>query len=102
MSGSHTLKLDRNGYAPSLLDTESGACYLCGRRRDTVRHEIYFGTGNRKLAKAAGLWANLCTDCHARVHADKKYDEFLKNVGYEVYTREHSPEEFYKLFRRYY
>ena len=102
MCASPILKLDRNGYAPSIMETENGTCYRCRRQRETVRHEIYFGIGNRKLAKASGLWVDLCVPCHSAIHANKDSDEALKKNGYETFTKEHSPEEFYRLFRRYY
>ena len=93
------IRRDRNGYAPSILETEPGICYLCRSHKDTARHEIFFGTGNRKLSKACGLWVNLCPRCHALVHEDKRADEALKRRGFEAYG---DREDFYKLFRRYY
>lgn len=61
--------MDRNGYNPSLLDTTDGYCYLCHTERQTVRHEIYMGAGERSLSKRYGLWVNICPACHQEVHA---------------------------------
>ncbi len=57
------LLLDRNGYAPSILRTAQGKCYICGRRAETERHEP-FGAALRSKSKALGLWVNLCRECH--------------------------------------
>lgn len=35
------VKLDSNGYAPSIL-SKSPTCLICGRYR-TARHEVFFG-----------------------------------------------------------
>lgn len=56
-------KLDKNGYAPSILPTKQGVCFLCGNYTYTERHEV-FGASNRAKSKALGLWVNLCPQCH--------------------------------------
>ena len=95
--------MDRNGYNKSILDTEAGTCYLCQQTGQTVRHEIYMGTGERRLSKKYGLWINLCPACHMEVHADLKGEKavqldkdghaaFLAHVGCE--------DEFVRIFRR--
>lgn len=60
--------LDRNGYAPSLLDTARGVCWYCGTEGGTARHEIFEGRGRRRKSKALGLWVNVCPVCHALCH----------------------------------
>ena len=59
--------LDRNGYAPQIINQGSG-CYLC-RRTDRAlhRHEVYHGA-NRAKSKALGLWVKVCDLCHAEIH----------------------------------
>lgn len=56
-------RLDRNGYAPSILEGEDGVCWNCGRPGHTERHEV-FGGALRLKSKALGLWAPLCPECH--------------------------------------
>ena len=55
-------QLDRNGYAPSIMQPAwSRCCYLCGRPaggEKMDRHEP-FGGANRQKSKALGLWVNL-------------------------------------------
>lgn len=61
------MKLDRNGYAPSIVQQDMTACHFCGRNGSTDkldRHEI-FGASNRDKSKRLGLWVMLCHDrCH--------------------------------------
>lgn len=71
-------KIDRNGYAPSILQDDLTCCYRCGRTNQKLdRHEIY-GASNRQKSKALGLWVMLCHDsCHLNgVHKDA--DEALR------------------------
>ena len=102
------MRLDRNGYGPSILDTEQGTCYVCGLQTDTIRHEIYHGVGNRSISKANGFWVNLCPRCH-RCHRfvhlrldDGDLDSNLKRICYTVFCRTRSKAEFYDLIKRYY
>jgi hypothetical protein len=74
------VKLDRNGYAPSILDTDAGLCYVCWRHTETARHEIFFGRGRRKKSKRLGLWVNLCPRCHTAVHNNGKYKSLKQNA----------------------
>ena len=94
--------MDRNGYNPSILDTESGVCYVCGRQTDTARHEIY-GGANRNISKRMGFWVNLCPDCHRRVH---RVEDFavaaLKEPCEAVFEQTHTRQEFFDLIGRYY
>lgn len=61
-------KLDRNGYAPSIIGGhDAHTCWRCGRNgyRDHLdRHEV-FGGGLREKSKKYGLWVHLC---HERCH----------------------------------
>lgn len=59
-------KLDRNGYADSLLQNGDG-CWMCGYEPETLqRHEIFGGPFRRK-SKELGLWVLLCAECHHNV-----------------------------------
>ena len=57
--------LDRNGYAPSIIQTQMDWCWQCGRRLPECleRHEV-FGAANRAKSKRLGLWVHLCNECH--------------------------------------
>lgn len=78
------VKLDRNGYAPSILQTDAGLCYVCWRHTETARHEIFFGKGRREKSKRLGLWANLCPRCHHLAHNEYKYNLNLKQNAQEA------------------
>jgi hypothetical protein len=94
------MRAHRNGYADSIMSTVPGVCYVCKRRGDTARHEILYGTANRKNAKAAGLWINVCPECHARIHAGD-FPE-IKAIAQRAYEHEHSRAEFVSTFGKNY
>jgi hypothetical protein len=57
--------LDRNGYAPSIVQFQMDWCWQCGKRFPDYleRHEVY-GAANRAKSKRLGLWVHLCPECH--------------------------------------
>ena len=63
-------RLDKNGYASSIIPFVEGCCW-CGRGGDLVRHEMFGGTGRRGKSKRLGLWVRLCPACHEAVHRGK-------------------------------
>ena len=75
--------LDKNGYAPSVVDPYSDLskrCYHCDWRGDLVRHEI-FNASNRQKSKAYGLWIYLCPRCHMDLHDNPEKWKWLKVTG---------------------
>lgn len=97
-------KLDKNGYAESIIGAESHFCYYCGRYGDTARHEI-FGSSNRQQSKADGLWVSLCPYCHKWEHEGGGLERdgvTLKQIGQMAYERTHTREEFIKRYGRNY
>ena len=76
---------DRNGYNPSLLQTDLSRCYLCGRSSEKLdRHEIFPGS-NRENSKHYGLWVMLChSTCHLGLaHSDRSVAAMLKKQAQE-------------------
>lgn len=77
-------ELDKNGYAPSIMGTVAGKCFLCENMTHTERHEV-FGASNRTKSKALGLWVNLCPHCHREgsfaVHSNKDIARKLKELA---------------------
>lgn len=57
-------------------------CYVCGTRQNLHRHHCLYGSANRKLADADGLWIFLCAYHHNMsdhgVHFDKALDMRIK------------------------
>lgn len=94
-------KKDSNGYTKSLLNTESGRCYVCGQYRTTARHEI-FGGPNRQQSKALGMWANVCPPCHAKVHANLEAFTYLRAAAQLKFEQEYGHERFMSVFGRNY
>lgn len=83
MKNEFGITLDKNGYAPSVVDyygTLAERCYLCEWRGDLARHEI-FGSNNRQRSKAYGLWVLLCPRCHMEVHDHPDKYKQLKTVA---------------------
>lgn len=82
MKNEFGVKLDRNGYAPSVIQPfDTGECYLCGCRGDLVRHEVFHGD-NRTKSKALGCWVQLCPRCHGQLHSRRpEWDWELKRSG---------------------
>ena len=64
MKNEYGVRLDRNGYAPSIIPGHGEyCCLLCGKNRYIERHEV-FGGAYRAKSKAYGLWVHLCESCH--------------------------------------
>lgn len=67
MKNKYGVSLDKNGYAPSILQRDLSVCWLDGRPGGKLdRHEIFGGAFRRK-SKALGLWVMLH---HKQCHLD--------------------------------
>lgn len=77
MTNEYGVKLDRNGYGPSLAQ-EEGCCHICKRTdRALQRHEVFHGPYRAK-SKAFGCWVTLCDLCHADIHNGRRSEAELK------------------------
>lgn len=75
---------DRNGYNPSLLQSDHSVCFRCGTSVGKLdRHEIY-GSSNRQKSKRLGLWVTLCRRCHEDAHGYNSVMIALKQAGQSV------------------
>ena len=85
MQNEYGERVDRNGYAPSIINQPENACAICYRTdRPLQRHEIFHGAYRRK-SKQFGLWLNICDFCHAEVHQGHNgLDAQLKAMGQEA------------------
>lgn len=82
MTNEFGVKLDYNGYAPSVIDRYDSTCMLCRKRGDLVRHEVFHGTANRAISKRLGAWVYLCPACHHALHnTDPALDWELHQIG---------------------
>ena len=99
----------------TILTTEKGKCYRCGRIGPTERHHI-FGGPNRRWSEKYGLTVHLCHFCHNEppigVHYNKDTARWLHETGqraFEVrYWKEHectweeAREKFMEIFGKNY
>ena len=92
----------------SIMVTEKGRCFLCGRTCQTEKHHIYQGSGRRRLCDKYGLTVYLCHDCHNEppngVHHNAERDLALKaQAQYRaMYVHGWTVEQFRKIFRKSY
>ena len=79
MKNEYGVRLDQNGYAPSIWYKVQNVCFICNRSdRALHRHEVFHGS-NRTKSKRYGLWVNLCYQCHEDLHQkDSTLDRGLK------------------------
>ena len=84
MTNEYGEKLDRNGYAPSVLTDDETRCFLCGRRDQKIdRHEVFPGPLRTKC-KNLGIWVCLCRSCHQGsngVHRNREKAMYLKKAA---------------------
>ena len=76
-------ELDRNGYAPSIVQADISKCFLCHRSGVKLdRHEI-FGNAMRSKSKRMGLWVSLCHEpCHlVHAHGNAEVMDWLHQIG---------------------
>lgn len=78
MTNEYRVKLDSNGYAPSIVQEDHSRCYICGSTDGLQRHEPFNGA-NRTKSKNLGLWVTLCRFCHNMCHRyPNTYGESMK------------------------
>lgn len=97
------VKLDSNGYAPSLFLHEPFRCFICGRFGETARYEI-FGGSRRSASKALGLWVNVCPACHNAIHDSGELQDRYHREGqiwaeaYYLWNHDDFRRRFYKNY----
>lgn len=112
MKNKYGAPLDRNGYAPSILQEDADErCWLCGENgfwNGIDRHEVFGGRGRREKSKRLGLWLTLCRRCHqtrpTAVHQNADTMALLHKAGQRA-AMEHygwSSEDFIREFGKNY
>lgn len=97
------VKLNSNGYAPTIMEHRPLQCYRCHRYADTARHEI-FGGALRSKSKQYGLWINVCPDCHQAIHGSGELQaEYHKRgqlaaMAHYHWTKDDFRHRFYKNY----
>ena len=97
--------MDKNGYNPTILQDKE-ECFVSHSTGDLVRHEVFYGTANRKLSKQYGLWVWLTPYWHNMsndgVHFNKVLDLTIKKYAQQKFEETHSREEFRQIFGKSY
>ena len=112
MNNEYGVPLDKNGYAPSIVQEEADkSCYLCyanGAVDPLNRHEV-FGGAYREKSKRFGLWISLCHDrCHQNgrnsVHQNHLTAELVKRDAQRAAMKTYgwSREDFIREFGKNY
>ena len=72
----------------SILCTEK-ECFICHKTEGLHKHHCIYGTANRKLSEADGLWVWLCAEHHNMsnegVHSNHPFDVMLKKYAQKVW-----------------
>ena len=88
-----------------IRDNRKGVCYICRKVTKTEEHHI-FGAANRGLSEEYGLKVFLCPYCHRDnkegVHGNTEKMEHMHRIGQSAFERNHTREEFRKLFGKNY
>lgn len=91
----------------SILRTEPGICFACGRRKPTEYHHILFGHGLRPIADREGLTCYLCAECHRGTYGvhgreGNTLNRKLKAIAQKRWEFLHSHEEWMAMIGRNY
>ena len=86
----------------SILVDNFNECIECGTTRDIHKHEVFFGTANRKLSIKYGLVVPLCAYHHNMsnkgVHNNRKLDIELKQMAQRRFNVVYPDLDFIKIF----
>ena len=80
-------------------------CYICGSTNKQLhKHHFLHGSNHRQLAEEDGLYAELCYDCHNRVHNyDPRLDLELKKIAQAKWEEVNGTrKDFIKRYKRSY
>lgn len=86
----------------SIIVDRLDRCLICKTYLDIHKHEIFFGTANRKLSIKYGLVVPLCGRHHNMsnegVHFNRKLDLKLKQQGQKAFEYHYPDLDFIKIF----
>lgn len=77
-------------------------CRLCGRYKKLEEHHLIFGRGEREISEKYNLKIKICRECHTRLHRSKDLMDWSKKLGQRMFEKDHTREEFIKVFGRNY
>ena len=89
----------------SILTDDLDCCIVCGRPH-AEKHEIFFGSGKRKLSIKYGLVIPLCyihhRDSKSGIHFNKALREYWFKKGQEAFEKCYPKLDFMEIFGRNY
>lgn len=90
----------------SIITKDFERCLICGTYLNIHKHEIFYGTANRKLSIKYGLVIPLCYRHHngsnAGVHFNEKLDLKLKQQGQKAFEYHYPDLNFREIFGKNY
>ena len=90
----------------SIITKDFERCLICGTYQNIHKHEIFYGTANRKLSIKYGLVVPLCARHHNMsnqgVHFNKNLDIKLRIQGQKAFEFHYPDLDFIKIFGRNY
>lgn len=90
----------------SIITKDFENCVVCGTSLNIHKHEIFYGTANRKLSIKYGLVISLCAKHHNMsnegIHYNKKLDLKYKKIGQKKFEKIYPDLDFIKIFGRNY
>lgn len=85
---------------------EMDHCYVCGTNQNLHIHEVFFGTGNRKISIKYGCCVSLCAKHHngsnEGVHYNKELNLHLKQTMQKKFEETYPHLDFIKVFGKSY
>ena len=91
-------KLEKN--RKSIFTTDLTHCIICGRKKEHL-HEVYSGSFRLRSIKN-DMVIPLCFEHHREIHNNIKLSLYYKQLCQKLYEKNHSREEFIKIFGRNY
>lgn len=90
----------------SIITKNFEQCLVCGTYLNIHKHEIFYGTANRKLSIKYGLVVPLCARHHNMsnegVHFNKILDKKLKQQGQKAFEFQYPDLDFRSIFGKNY
>ena len=85
------------------MEYRTKTCIICGRPAE--QHHVFFGNPNRRHSETYGLVVGLCPEHHrgpTGPHQNRENDMRLKITAQADFEKEHTREEFIRIFGRSY
>ena len=90
----------------SIIQPDLNECWFCHKREYLHKHEVFFGTANRKKSIKYGMVVALCPEHHNMssqgVHHNRRRDLELKRYAQKVFEEKYGHEKFMEVFGKSY